>query len=172
MQCFMESERWRKTPEEGKSVRIRGDESRMYNTETGERERDASKVMNMIQTCMMFASTPPLPTDWQMGHSCNDKMFLTFSNGSVPVFHWAGDFSGRQRAGRTLGPLQRGRGGRQRAGWQLFKSVLSPNIVCNLHSTLNKTPRSSPFCRPKQIYMSKNRQKGDIVWLVSSSEHP
>lgn len=63
--------------EEGKGVRKRGDESRMYKSEEEHRgrrdgrERDASKVMNVIQTCMIFASTSPLPTDGQMEHSCN-----------------------------------------------------------------------------------------------------
>lgn len=42
------------------------------NTEAGGMgERDASKVMNVTQICMIFASTSPLPTDGQMGHSYN-----------------------------------------------------------------------------------------------------
>lgn len=33
---------------------------------------------------------------------------LTFIHRSVAILHWAGDFSGRQRGGRTLGALRRG----------------------------------------------------------------
>lgn len=38
------------------------------------------------------------------GHLC---VLLTFSNEFVTIFHWAGNFSRRQRGGRVLGILQR-----------------------------------------------------------------
>lgn len=77
--------------------------------------------------------------------------FLTFGNTSIPVLHRAGDFSGRQRGGRTLGPLRRGRGQddekkkKIRGRRQLFKSCISkPRIVCNKVRSNSPLPRQPP----------------------------
>lgn len=44
---------------------------------------------------------------WREIHAAFTAL-LTFVHGSIFIFHWAGNFGGRQRGGRTLGTLQRG----------------------------------------------------------------
>lgn len=66
--------------------------------------------------------------------------FLTFDYQSVAIFHRAGNFSGRQRAGGTLGPLQRGR-----EGWRDERRKCLCNLLLILltqHKTLNDLLKS------------------------------
>lgn len=65
---------------------------------------DESKVMGVIQTWYLQTRCP-LMSRWDIPVTWTS---LTFIHRSVTILHWAGDFSGRQRGGRTLGALRRG----------------------------------------------------------------
>lgn len=83
------------------------------------------------------------------------QSFRTFINMSIPVFHWAGHFSGRQRGGRTLGSLQRAMT-KEKGVRQIFQFALWPKIVCNpLHTERCWNPSLKKWTK-----------------LISSSENP
>lgn len=49
-----------------------------------------------------------ISSDHCQGIHATFTALLTFIHGSFSIFHWAGNFGGRQRGGGTLGTLQRG----------------------------------------------------------------
>lgn len=106
-----------------------------------ERDSDMPDICKYTRLC-------PLMDRWDI---LITWVSLTFSNKSIPIFHRAGNFSGRQRAGRTLGPLQRGRGVdeerrmvREKGGENYLHRYYYPKYFV-IHSKLNTTRWNSPF---------------------------
>lgn len=146
LQSFMEPERWRKKSTRGgegcdkrsrweQGVQIRG------GTKSPEKRQRESCIKghehdsDMHDICENIASA-----HWWDRWDTEAVFFLTFDYQSVAIFHRAGNFSGRQRAGGTLGPLQRGR-----EGWRDERRKCLCNLLLILltqHKTLNDLLKS------------------------------